>query len=224
MQLNNHHLTRQLDIIPSKILDEPITVIGAGAVGGWTTLSLAKMGFKYINVIDFDRVSVENMNSQYYGFSDIGQMKVDALRAKVLDMTGTTITTSSEPYTQGIFKGIIISAVDSMKVRRLIWENHGPTAFNTRVIIDPRMGAESAALYVTKPFDSYDREAYEASLSDDSEAVQEACTAKATIYTANLLAGLVCKAVKDILTRPDYLRTAVFNIKENQLVCFKQQT
>ena len=30
------HLTRQLDLVPLHILDTPITVIGAGAIGSWT--------------------------------------------------------------------------------------------------------------------------------------------------------------------------------------------
>ena len=41
------------------------------------------------------------------------------------------------------------------------------------------------------------------------------------IYCANMLAGLTVKAVKDLLTRPDYLRTAQWSIKENAFQGYK---
>jgi tRNA A37 threonylcarbamoyladenosine dehydratase len=36
-------LTRQADIIPEHILKKQITIVGAGAVGSFTTLALAKI-------------------------------------------------------------------------------------------------------------------------------------------------------------------------------------
>ena len=62
----NAHLTRQLDVIPVEILDEPINIIGAGAVGSFTALTLAKMGFAQIAVWDDDVVSEENLNAQFF--------------------------------------------------------------------------------------------------------------------------------------------------------------
>src|ERR1017187_7892825 len=118
MELTNAHLTRQLDIIPIRVLGEPITIIGVGAGGSFATLMLAKMGFTRITVIDFDIVSVENMNSQFYRFKDIGQPKVTALQALVEDFTGVKITAVNDRY-QGnvVFPGIVVSAVDSMAAR-----------------------------------------------------------------------------------------------------------
>lgn len=217
----HEHLTRQLDIIPLEVLGEPITIIGAGAVGSWTTLALAKMGFCNLAVYDFDHVSTENMNSQMYRLEDVSTPKVGALGALVTSFTGVTITTRFEAYERGVFPGIVISAVDSMAVRRRIWENHAMKSPGTRAVIDPRMGAESALLYVRKPMNERDCYEYPKTLYSDDSAVQERCTAKATIYTANLLSGLVCKAVKDLLTRPDYLRTCQWDIAENDMLCFK---
>jgi molybdopterin/thiamine biosynthesis adenylyltransferase len=209
------HLTRQLDLIPTRVLETPITCIGAGAIGGWVVLAAAKMGFSEITVFDDDLVSVENMNSQFYRFKDIGSSKVFALQALVHDFTGLTIDARNEKYVRGAFTGLVISAVDSMAVRRTIWENHAKTALRTKAVIDPRMGAETAALYVMNPMDPLDCEVYPASLFSDEQAIQERCTAKATIYTANMLAGLVCKAMKDVLTTQNYLRTANWDIGAN---------
>lgn len=222
--LTNQHLTRQMDLIPIEVLREPITIIGAGAVGSWTALALAKMGFGDITVFDHDVVDVENLNSQFYPHSAVGQLKVSALSDLVKSFTGIKITTHAMRYTVGTHPGIVIAAVDSMEARKLIWENHKGLGAGTRAIIDPRMGAEQALLYVMNPLSETDAESYEKSLYTDDEAVHERCTAKATIYTANLLSGLVCKAVKDLVTRPDYLRTAQWNIKENAFHAWRKTT
>lgn len=213
--LRNQHLTRQADIIPEEVLGEQITIIGAGAIGSWVTLSLAKMGFENLTVFDHDTISIENMNCQFYPFGDIGKPKASMLAQMVRVFTNANISAHDRKYETGTFPGIVISAVDSMAVRKLIWENHKEKSPGTRAIIDPRMGAENALLYVMNPMDESDILSYEKSFYSDQDAVQEACTAKATIFTANMLSGLVCKAVKDLVTRPDYIRTAQWNIREN---------
>lgn len=211
----NEHLTRQADLIPEDALGEQITIIGAGAIGSWVTLALAKMGFENLTVFDHDTIEIENMNSQFYPMRCIGESKVQALCKLVHDFTEVKVTGRPCKYERGHFPGIVIAAVDSMAVRRNLWENHKGKSFGTRAVIDPRMGAENALLYVMNPMDAKDQASYESSLYADGEAIQERCTAKATIYTANMLSGLVCKAVKDLVTRPDYLRTAQWNIAEN---------
>jgi hypothetical protein len=218
----NAHLTRQLKLIPLEVLEEPITIIGAGAVGSFTTLSLAKMGFTNITVFDFDKIDVENMNCQFYRFGDIGSFKVEALKDLVKDFTRVEINAVNGLYESGYFKGIVISAVDSMKVRKLIWDNHKDIAIGTKLIIDPRMGAESALIYAMNPWNSKDVESYEKALYSDENAVAEDCTAKATMYTATMLAGQVCKIVKDYLTKSvPYARTTMWNIAGNTYKSFE---
>lgn len=215
VKLTNEHLTRQLDIIPIAVLGEQITIIGAGAIGSFTALSLAKMGFSNIRVIDYDKIEVENMNCQFYRFSDIGKHKVTALKELVKDFTNVEIEAIVDKYTGGTFPGIVISAVDSMAVRKLVWDSHKNLGVATKYIIDPRMGAEVALLYTMCPMKDEDVEDYEATLYDDKDAVQERCTAKSTMYTACMLSGLVAKAVKDVVTKNPYPRVATWAIKEN---------
>jgi molybdopterin/thiamine biosynthesis adenylyltransferase len=211
----NDHLTRQIEILPYEKCNIPITVIGAGAVGSFVVLSLAKMGFETIQVFDDDTIEVENMNCQFYRFKDIGKPKVLALQELVKDFTNVSIDARNERYIGGSFKGVVISAVDSMEVRKLIWNNHKELSPSTKFIIDPRMGAETAMLYTMSPMDSADILSYEKTLYTDANAMHERCTAKATTYTALLLSGLVAKTVKDIVTNGPYPRTAIWSIKDN---------
>lgn len=224
MQLANEHLTRQMDIIPTDVLGTPITVIGAGAIGSWTVMALAKMGFCDITVYDFDKVEPVNLNAQVYGFHDVGRLKVHALHGAVKLATNIDIEVKAEPYEMQenrSARGIVIAAVDSMRARALIWNSLKAKAINCLAYIDPRMGAEEAMLYCMRPMHGADQKTYEKTLYSDRDAVQERCTAKATAYTALMLSGLVSKTVKDLLTGDNsYIRTCQWSIKGDQFLAW----
>jgi len=210
------HLTRQLDIIPMEILSTPINIIGAGSIGSFTTLVLAKMGFEDITVFDDDEVSIENMNCQFYTKEDVGIPKVVTLQETIDLFTGLEIKVHRERYNgEEPLKGIVISAVDNMKSRKAIWEGHTCNAIRTKLIIDPRMGAEQALVYAMKPLSPKDQDSYAKTLYSDEDAVHERCTAKSTMYTAMMLSGYVGKIVKDFLTDAPYPRVTMWNIKDN---------
>ncbi len=218
---DTNHLMRQLDIIPMEALEVPITVIGAGAIGSFVVLSLAKMGFEDITVYDFDEVSVENMNCQWYRKGDIGRPKVLALKALIHDFTGVTIGAVNAkfepiPAHTDELQGIVISSVDSMAVRRMIWDacKDNPSVY---WFIDPRMAAEYALSFVMDPNNTKDIAAYEKTLYTDENAEQERCTAKATMYTATMIAGYVAKHVKDLVTKSPYARVTHWDIKGNNM-------
>lgn len=216
--MNTDHLTRQLEIIPIEKLSTPICVVGAGAIGSFLVLQLVKMGFTQVTVWDMDEVSVENMSCQFFRFKDIGKNKALALQELVEDFTGVRITAHPVPWFTAHapqMKGIVVSAVDDMTVRSQIFEAvQGMSPF-VEYIIDPRMGAEFAALYVMNPHDPKDDKTYAKTLYSNEQAVQERCTAKATVYTANLLSGMISKAVKNLVCKETYPRTLQWNIKES---------
>jgi molybdopterin/thiamine biosynthesis adenylyltransferase len=211
--MRQNFLTRQADLLPVELLGEKITVIGAGAIGSFTVLQLAKLGFEEIKVFDDDTVSEENMNSQFYRVRDIGRPKVEALQEIVQDFTEVEIEIVKGRYEAGTFPGLVIVAVDNMATRQLVFDNHQLKAPNTKFIIDPRMGAETAMLYVVNPLSEADGQTYRKTLYADHDAVQEPCTAKATMYTVNLLSGLVAKTVKDIVTKATHLSNVSWDVK-----------
>lgn len=218
---NTSHLLRQFDIISESKLNQRITVIGAGAIGSFVVLSLVKMGFSNLIVYDFDEVSVENMNCQWFRFSDIGKKKVVALRDLIFDFTREMIEIVPERYVAQKLSGIVISSVDSMAVRENIW-NQVKKSLGVSWFIDPRMASEYALNYVMNPKDEADRATYEKTLYSDKDAIAEPCTRKATMYTATMIAGHVAKQVKDVVMDQKYARVTQWDIeKNNQLTWAK---
>jgi len=78
---------RQLDLIDEQDQQIKIDIIGAGGIGSFTTLALAKMGFNNLRVHDFDVVEDHNVASQFFKEPQLGMYKVDALRDNVKEQT-----------------------------------------------------------------------------------------------------------------------------------------
>jgi sulfur carrier protein ThiS adenylyltransferase len=71
--------TRQADIVPAeRMANLTVTVVGVGAIGRQVALQLAAMGISKLQLIDFDRVEIENLCCQGYLENDLEMLKVDA--------------------------------------------------------------------------------------------------------------------------------------------------
>lgn len=218
LELKNEHLTRQIDVLPTECLNRKITVIGAGAIGSFTVLALAKMGFEDITVFDFDEVEIVNLNSQIYRKSDISKPKVEALKEIISDFTGVDLIIKNEKYENQVFRDIVICAVDNMETRMSIWENHKNRGITTNLLIDPRMAIEYAYIQAVRPMHPDDRRSYEKTLFRDEDAVQERCTGKSTVYTAQLIGATIAKIVKDLATNNCYISRIMWDIAGNEIL------
>lgn len=186
---------RQLDLLPLDKLGVPITVIGAGAVGSFTTLTLAKMGFTDLTVYDDDIVDSHNLSNQMYRLEDLGRLKVDALADLVRSFEGIEIRTVPTRFASGRLSGVVIGAVDSMASRQVIWE---AMRFDPSVglFIDARMGGLVSIVRAVRPTSPADVRRYEASLHADDDAIQEPCTARAILFTVLALASTIARLVR----------------------------
>jgi len=64
-----------------------VCVVGCGAVGGFTLEALARGGIGHLTLIDFDEVSISNINRQLLALhSTLGQKKVDVARRRLADI------------------------------------------------------------------------------------------------------------------------------------------
>jgi hypothetical protein len=61
----------------------PLAVIGCGSIGSSLTASLVKAGISFIDLIDPDELTIENIARHYCGMSDIGFNKADILSRKL---------------------------------------------------------------------------------------------------------------------------------------------
>lgn len=188
MTLTNRDV-RQRDIVPPQRLAQyRPTVIGVGAIGRQVALQLAAMGVPWLQLIDHDIVEEVNLAPQGFLQDDLGHQKVHAV-GESCHAINHLLETHEHPerFRRSMEIGdVVFLSVDSIQTRRHIWE-----AVKDRVdfLADGRMTAE--VVRVLAVADDLSREHYPTTLFQAEEAVQGTCTAKSTIFTANIAAGLM---------------------------------
>ena len=181
--------SRQRDIIPTERLTQcHATVIGVGAIGRQVALQLAAIGIPNLTLIDFDHVEESNLASQGYLEADLGKLKVTTTAQACKSVNSSIqIKTLPERFNRRMdITGQVFCCVDSIDTRKLIWQS-----LQERVsfFVDGRMSAE--VLRVITACDLASREHYPTTLFHAREAFAGSCTAKTTIYCANIAAGFM---------------------------------
>lgn len=208
---------RQSGFLSTDKLNTKLNIIGAGAIGSFTALTLAKMGFNDISVWDADTVESHNLPNQFYRECDIGKPKVLALKEIIQAFTGTEIKTYQEIFKERNISGITISGVDSMDVRMEIWRK---IKFNMHVplYIDARMGGEVMSVIAVNPMNILDIKRYEVSLYPSKEALKLRCSQQAIIYTLLHVAGYVANTVKRYVMDEGYPEQVIFDARTNTVM------
>jgi len=186
---NEQRYSRQKDIVPAERIDAcKATVIGVGAVGRQVALQLTAMGIPWLQLIDDDKVEISNLASQGYSEMELGMLKVEATAKTCLWLDSSVeIHKLAERFRRSTEIGnIVFCCVDSIQARQLIW---GAVADKVLLFSDGRMSAE--VLRILTACDSNSRYHYPKTLFSAEEAYAGSCTAKTTIYCANIAAGLM---------------------------------
>ena len=180
-----------------------VSVIGAGAIGRSLIMQLAGIGTPTIEVIDFDTVEEINIAVQGYREVDLGKPKVEAIQNAVREFTSTTkILPVNAAFWRGnhpaipenvgrvdlVSGNVLFLAADNIETRKLAWELFKDLG---DLLIDGRMVAETMHVFTAITQDEESVSKYEKSLFGAGEAEQASCTARSTLYSSNIIAGLM---------------------------------
>lgn len=209
--------SRQRDLVPPERLAVcKATVIGVGAVGRQVALQLAAMGIPWLELVDFDVVEESNLASQGYLEGDLGRSKVVATAAQCRQVNGALeiLEVCSRFRRSQEIGNIVFACVDKIDTRRLVWE---AVKNKADFFADGRMSAE--VLRVLAAWDPESRRHYPTTLFTADEAYVGACTAKTTIYCANLCAGLMVAQFAKWLRHMPVESDLNFNLLAGELTC-----
>jgi molybdopterin-synthase adenylyltransferase len=180
---------RQKELVPNERLAELlVTVIGVGAIGRQVALQLAAIGARRLQLIDFDTVDSTNITTQGYLKSDVGVLKVHATAEAIrrLDPSVEVLLVDARYRPRLEVGPVIFCCVDSIDARAAIWRSAGR---RSEFWADGRMLGEVIRVLVAA--DEPSRRHYPTTLFAATEAEPGRCTARSTIYTANIAAGLM---------------------------------
>ena len=178
---------RQLDIINQEELNFPIHIIGAGGIGSWTALLLAKMGCPDISIYDDDHVKEHNIASQFYTLDNLDDGKNWTLQANVYEQTGINLKAKHNIDEELIEQGLVIIAIDSMLERIRLAEIYRN---KNLYIIDGRMGGLQLEIYCANS------NIYPQTLINPLDVSPESCTARAICFNCAVISGLIANYVR----------------------------
>ena len=227
----NERYSRQSALVPTeKLAQRKVTVIGVGAIGRQVALQLAAMGVQHLQLIDDDTVEESNIASQGYYENNVGSSKVSCTGWACFEINSSMkIEQYKQKFNDEIEVGeTVFCCVDSITARKEIWE-----AFFARrsqrirhigdipdFFCDGRMATES--LRILTAYDNESRKHYPTTLFSQEQAFQGSCTAKSTIYSANVISGIMiaqfAKYLRDVPIETDIS----FNLSTTELTILKE--
>jgi sulfur carrier protein ThiS adenylyltransferase len=189
MSSASDRFVRQEELVPrDRLLGLWATVIGVGAVGRQIALQLAAIGVPRLQLIDFDRVDETNITTQGFAAADVGRPKIEATGEAVTRLDpAIAVETVEDRFRPKYATGAaIFCCVDSISARAAIWR---AVSSRCQFWCDGRMLSE--VIRVLAVDERVGREHYGTTLFAQQEAQAGRCTARSTIYSANIAAGLM---------------------------------
>lgn len=175
-----------------KLTNMKVFMLGAGSIGSFAAISMAKMGIINCSIVDFDSVEIHNQANQIYNWHQAGKLKISCLKS-IIDQYSKnnwnwnftkdkldTIENVSQ-YANGC--NIIISAVDNMDARQLLFNYCIEKASSIDMFIDARIGAVQSECYAIQPFMPEEVEEFTKNNLDNSSTMPDIkCTEKSIIF------------------------------------------
>ena len=194
LTLSDRDVRQRALVPPDRLAACHALVVGVGAIGRQVALQLAAVGVPRLTLFDDDDVQVENLAPQGYWPEDLNTSKVAATTALCRRINPhLDVTPVAERFKRSTARRLsddpplaVFACVDSIATRRLLWE---ALRHQAALFVDGRMSAEVIrVLAVASPAtDGY----YTTTLFDADRAYAGACTARSTIYTSSIAAGLM---------------------------------
>jgi len=213
---SSDRFARQRDLVPAEnLVDLLVTVIGIGSIGRQVARTLAAIGARRMQLVDFDQVEDTNRTTQGYFVEDIGQMKVAATSRDIVRLDPSIelelVEDRYRPRQQ--IGDAVFCCVDSIDTRAAIWRSAGRRA---QFWADGRMLADTIRVLVAA--DEIGRRHYPTTLFPASDALPGCCTAMNTFDTAEMAAGLMIHQFRRWLRAMPVDSDISFNVLASELV------
>lgn len=183
-----------------KMSQSTIFIGGAGGIGSWLTLALARTGANIV-ILDMDQVEEHNIAGQVYGKKHVGMSKVEAISNVIEYLCGENNVTPMEAEVTtdgGQWQSIIgrCDAVcvgfDNLEARELIYKEWKANGKEDSLFVDGRLSAEAGTVYVvSKKSTEEEFIGYEETYFSKEERIELPCTMKATSHCGSLIAAFM---------------------------------
>lgn len=180
-----------------------LTLIGAGGLGSWTALALAKCGFHPLTIYDHDVVEEKNTRNQVYGRSAVGGAKpgslANCIHRQVPNFPDITACNKRVTPSTVLQTRIVVTAVDSIEARRDIFKAIEASPQVT-LLVDLRAGGGTVKVLVCYPRDADSVRWYTATHLVDAPALP-LCLQDFEAHVGMLAASLTVRTLDQALVK-----------------------
>lgn len=108
-----------------------VMIVGCGGLGSNIANMLVRSGFINIIIVDFDKVELKNLNRQQFYINDVGKLKVEVIKkrllminpkAKIYSVNEMIDEKKLEKLIKKFKPDIVVEAVDKEWIKRMIFE------------------------------------------------------------------------------------------------------
>ncbi len=177
-------------------LDCHVTLIGGGGIGSNLLPLIVRCGPSRLTIWDDDIAKQVNLAQQQFMALEIGKPKAEILARTAVKMNpALSVVYKTARFERGYhLDDLVISGVDSMESRRLVFDEVCRQSERVALFVDGRLSRSSnewAELYFIDPKKEGEVEFYREWLYTEEEAVpKEPRPTKLSAHTPMLLAGL----------------------------------
>lgn len=113
----------------AKLAGLDVLICGGGAIGSNLAVTLARIGFEKLSVIDRDRVEERNMGTQVFSLDDVGGLKAEILRNLIYRDVSLEINAISQELNDKNIKkliktpNLVVDAFDNSVARGLVTQH-----------------------------------------------------------------------------------------------------
>lgn len=211
---------------PKRVEGVRFHFIGLGAAGSAALLSCAKLGIRRFVLWDPDIVTPENVPTQLlYDHVDVSLdlPKVEAAKKKVLAINPEAEVRIHQRHfsVRNALDGFVISGVDSITVREMVWRAVVRQHHRIALYIDQRLAGEYFTLLTVDPSRADERRSYKKDhLFPQDEAAVDPCGATGIIHPALLQAALVAGQIVRVIRGEEYYRLILGSLSRPQNIQF----
>lgn len=219
---------RQLDFInPEKLNEYDVLMVGAGSVGSWATLALAKMGAQRVYVWDKDVVELHNASVQVYSSRETGGQKAYLLADWIDKLADNGVRIKAiaehlEPDSDVVISKdtIMVMAVDNMLARRNLW---ALAKANPRIklVIDMRSSGDVLRMYAINPQDPQHEAFYEEQFYDGRPGEELPCTRQAVSFSSFFAAAFIGSVVAAFVNGQPFDNEVIMNTLNFKIITGK---